>query len=106
MPRLTSATSSSAFLPCRPSTLASNPSAILTPSAFGFDASVEGRHGKNAEELVALVNRGMSPLQVIRAATLNGAELAGLQDDVAAVESGRYADLIAVRGDPLTDIPC
>ncbi len=72
--------------------------------AVGFDASVEGRHGKNAEELVALVNRGMSPLQVIRAATLNGAELAGLQDDVAAVESGRYADLIAVRGDPLTDI--
>jgi imidazolonepropionase-like amidohydrolase len=46
----------------------------------------------------------MRPLQVIRAATLNAAELMSWQDRVGAVEPGKYADLIAVEGDPLTDI--
>jgi imidazolonepropionase-like amidohydrolase len=46
----------------------------------------------------------MSPLEAIRAATVNGAELMGWQEDVGAVEAGKYADLIAVEGDPLTDI--
>jgi imidazolonepropionase-like amidohydrolase len=46
----------------------------------------------------------MPPLQAIRAATMNGAELMGLQNSVGAIEAGKYADLIAVRGDPLADI--
>ena len=72
--------------------------------ASGFDPSTVGLHGKNAGELVGLVRRGVSPADAIRAATVNAAELMGWQDRVGAVEAGRFADLIAVNGDPLTDI--
>jgi imidazolonepropionase-like amidohydrolase len=72
--------------------------------ASGFDASRVGWQGKNANELVALTKRGMPPLEAIRAATVNAAELLGWQDRVGAAEAGKYADLIAVEGDPLTDI--
>ena len=43
-------------------------------------------------------------MEAIRAATVNAAELMGWQEDVGAVEAGKYADMIAVEGDPLTDI--
>lgn len=72
--------------------------------ASGFDAGSPDRQGKNADELVALTKRGMAPLDVIRAATTNAAELLSQQDNVGALEPGKYADLIAVEGDPLTDI--
>jgi imidazolonepropionase-like amidohydrolase len=72
--------------------------------ASGFDASEIGLHGKNAEELVGLVRRGLSPADAIRAATVNAAELLGWQDRVDAVETGKLADLIAVDRDPLADI--
>jgi imidazolonepropionase-like amidohydrolase len=72
--------------------------------ASGFDASEEGRQGKNAVELAGLVKRGMPAKDAIRAATVNAAELLGWQKDVGAVEAGKYADLIAVDGDPLSDI--
>ena len=72
--------------------------------ASGFDASEVGRHGKNAEELASLVQRGLAPLEAIRAATINAAELLSWQDKVGAVEPGKYADLIAVQDDPLADI--
>lgn len=72
--------------------------------ASGFDAGEEGLHGKNAQELVSLVSRGVPPLEAIRASTLNAAELLGWQDRVGTIEADRYADLIAVRGDPLADI--
>jgi len=72
--------------------------------AMGYDASGPERQGKNVAELVAMTKRGMSPLEVLRAATVNAAELLSWQDRVGAVEPGKYADLIAVDGDPLTDI--
>ena len=72
--------------------------------ASGFDASRAGRHGKNANELIAMVKHGMSPLDAIRAATVNAAELMGWEPNVGAVEAGKYADLIAAEGDPLADI--
>lgn len=72
--------------------------------ASGFDASRAGLQGKNAEELVALVKRGLPPADAIRAATVNAAELMGWQDRAGAIEAGKFADLIAVTGDPLTDI--
>jgi imidazolonepropionase-like amidohydrolase len=72
--------------------------------ASGFDASAGARQGKNADELIALTKRGMTPLEAIRAATVNAAELMGWQEDIGALEAGRYADVIAVEGDPLTDI--
>jgi len=60
-------------------------------------------HGKNAKELEALVNRGMTPLQAIRAATLVSAELIDV-DDRAEIAPGLLADIIGVPGDPLADI--
>ena len=60
-------------------------------------------HGRNAKELVALVDRGMTPLQAIRAATTVAAELIDV-DDRGRLEPGLYADVIAVPGDPLADI--
>jgi imidazolonepropionase-like amidohydrolase len=72
--------------------------------ASGFDASSAAKKGRNADELLALTKHGMPPLEAIRAATLNAAELMSWQDRVGALEPGKYADLIAVEGDPLTDI--
>ena len=72
--------------------------------ALGFDSAEAESQGKNALEFVAMTKRGMSNLQAIRAATINAAELLGWQDSVGAIEPGKYADLIAVEGDPLTDI--
>jgi imidazolonepropionase-like amidohydrolase len=60
-------------------------------------------HGRNAKELLALVDRGMTPLQAIRAATTVAAELIDV-DDRARLEPGLLADIVGVPGDPLTDI--
>jgi len=60
-------------------------------------------HGKNAKELLALVDRGMTPLQAIRAATNVSAELLDV-DDRGRLEPGLLADIVGVPGDPLTDI--
>jgi imidazolonepropionase-like amidohydrolase len=72
--------------------------------ASGFDATTPAGQGKNANELVALTEVGMTPLEAIRTATLSNAELIGWQDRVGAIEPGKYADLIAVEGDPLRDV--
>jgi imidazolonepropionase-like amidohydrolase len=72
--------------------------------ASGYDAGNLERQGKNADELVALTKRGLTPIEAIRAATTTAAELLGWQDSVGAIEAGKYADLIAVEGDPLKDI--
>ena len=72
--------------------------------AAGSDASRAKEQGKNALELAGLVRRGFTPIEAIRAATTDAAELMSWQDRVGAIEPGKYADLIAVDGDPLTDI--
>lgn len=72
--------------------------------AIGSDPASVDRHGKNAEELVALAGTGMPPIEVVRAATINAAELLGRQDDIGSIEPGRYADLIGVTADPLADV--
>lgn len=72
--------------------------------ASGYDASSADSQGKNAEELVALVKRGLTPLEAIQAATVSAAELLSWQDQVGAIEPGHYADVIAVDGDPLKDV--
>ena len=61
-------------------------------------------HGRNAKELEALVDRGMTPLGAIRAATLVSAELIDMDDRLGRIEDGYLADIVAVPGDPLTDI--
>jgi imidazolonepropionase-like amidohydrolase len=60
-------------------------------------------HGRNAKELIALVNRGMTPLQALRAATTVSAELIDVSDR-GRLEEGLLADIIAVPGNPLSDI--
>jgi imidazolonepropionase-like amidohydrolase len=72
--------------------------------ADGSDPDSADRHGKNAEELEAMTRRGLTSLEAIRAATIAAADLIGWPNDVGAVEPGKYADLIAVRGDPIADI--
>ena len=60
-------------------------------------------HGRNAKELTALVDRGMSPLEAIRAATTVAAELIDA-DDRGRLAPGLFADVVGVPGDPTTDI--
>jgi imidazolonepropionase-like amidohydrolase len=71
--------------------------------AFGTDAGVS-KHGRNADEFELMVEHGMSPAEAIHAATRNAADLLGLADTIGALEPGKQADLIAVRGDPLADV--
>jgi imidazolonepropionase-like amidohydrolase len=72
--------------------------------ADGSDPASAARHGKNAEELQSMTRRGLTTLEAIRAATVSAADLIGWSDDVGAVEAGKFADMIAVQGDPLEDI--
>ena len=72
-------------------------------TAFGTDAGVYP-HGQNAKQFAFMVKYGMSPLQAIRAATVDAADLLGWTDRVGVVAAGYYADIIAVAGDPLRDI--
>ncbi len=70
---------------------------------FGSDAGVMP-HGTAAGQFKYMVEYGMTPIEAIRAATVNAAEALGRTKDVGAIEVGRYGDLIAVEGDPLKDV--
>jgi imidazolonepropionase-like amidohydrolase len=71
--------------------------------AFGTDAAVYP-HGLNGHEFGKMVEMGMSSLQTIQAATVNASELLGWADRVGTIEPGKFADIIAVQGDPLTNV--
>jgi imidazolonepropionase-like amidohydrolase len=71
--------------------------------AFGTDAAVYP-HGLNAHEFAVMVNLGLTPLQSIQSATINAADLLGWSDKMGAVEPGKWADIIAVDGDPLQEV--
>ena len=58
----------------------------------------------SVETLIHLRDAGMPALEVIRAITVNSAEMLGWQDRIGAIEPGKFADLIAVSGDPIADI--
>ncbi len=70
---------------------------------FGTDAAVYP-HGLNAHEFAVYVKLGMTPLAAIQTATVNDADLLGWSDKIGTVEAGKFADLIAVDGDPLADV--
>lgn len=72
--------------------------------ANGSDPANAREHGANAREVVALRDAGYSNVEAIRAATTSAAELLGRQDRVGSIEAGKYADVIAVSGDPLADV--
>ena len=61
-------------------------------------------HGTQAREYVSMVKYGMTPLTAIQAGLLNGARLLGWDGQIGALKAGYYADIIAVPGDPLSDI--
>jgi imidazolonepropionase-like amidohydrolase len=71
--------------------------------AMGSDA-VHMMFGQNTRELGFLVQAGMTPLDALGAATVNGAEILGLADRIGRVAPGYFADIVAVDGDPATDI--
>jgi len=71
--------------------------------AFGTDQGV-APHGDNAWEFVYMTEAGMPPLVAIKAATIEAAKLIGDEKDLGSVETGKYADLVAVSGDPLANI--
>ena len=70
---------------------------------FGSDAGVLP-HGTVAGQFKTMVQYGMTPMQAIQAATRNAAQALGREKDVGAIEVGRYADIIAVAGDPTANV--
>jgi len=71
--------------------------------ALGTDAAVYP-HGLNAHEFAVYVRLGMTPIQAIRTGTVNAADLLGWSDKVGSIEAGKWADIVAVDGDPLSDV--
>jgi len=73
---------------------------VLGTDAGGFD----WRALNEAKEFEYYVNYGMTPIQAIRTATTTAAELLGWSDKLGTIEPGKWADIVAVSGDPLKDI--
>ncbi|MBI3004347.1 MAG: amidohydrolase family protein [Ignavibacteriales bacterium] len=71
--------------------------------AFGTDAGVFP-HGMNGQEFKLLTDLGMTPMQAIQSATTAAADLLGQSDKIGSLEPGKYADLVAVKADPLKDV--
>ena len=71
--------------------------------ALGTDAGVYP-HGLNAGEFWSMVELGLTPVQALQAGTVNAADLMNWSDRIGSIEKGKFADIVAVHGDPLTDI--
>ena len=71
--------------------------------AFGTDAGVYP-HGDNAKQFFYMVKYGMTPMQAIQAATISAADLLGWKNKVGSIKAGKFADIIAVTGDPMNDV--
>jgi imidazolonepropionase-like amidohydrolase len=71
--------------------------------SFGTDAGV-CPYGTSGKQFAFMVRYGMTPMQAIQAATVNAADLLGHSDQIGSIKPGRFADIIAVSGDPLQDV--
>jgi imidazolonepropionase-like amidohydrolase len=71
--------------------------------AFGTDAGVFP-HGLNARQFAFMVRYGFTPMQAIQSATMQAADLLGLNEKTGSLEKGKFADIIAVEGNPLDNI--
>jgi len=72
--------------------------------AVGTDTGSSMALGRNAKELELLVDAGISPVAAIESATRLAAEALGLANEIGTLETGKFADVIVVEGDPLSDI--
>ena len=71
--------------------------------AYGTDSGVSA-HGDNAQEFSLMVDAGMKPIDALLSATVNSAELLGIDDILGTLEQGKLADIVAIPGNPLEDI--
>jgi imidazolonepropionase-like amidohydrolase len=71
--------------------------------ALGTDSGVS-KHGTNAREAVLMVEAGMPEMEAIKAGTVNSADLLDMSEEIGTIETGKYADIIAVDGSPLDNI--
>ena len=71
--------------------------------AFGTDSGVSA-HGDNAQEFALMVEAGMPPIEAILAATAHTADLLNITESLGTISAGKLADIVAVKGDPLSDI--
>ena len=71
--------------------------------AYGTDSGVYP-HGQNANQFPYMTKHGMTPMQAIQSATIDASDLLGWRKDVGSIAPGKYADMIAIDGDPLADI--
>ena len=71
--------------------------------ALGTDAGVYP-HGENGGEFWSMVTLGLTPVQALQAGTINAAELMGWSERVGSISKGKFADMVAVRGDPIADV--
>ena len=71
--------------------------------SFGTDLGI-CPYGSSAKQFAFMVRYGMTPMQAIQAATSNAADLLGHSSEIGSIKPGKYADLVAVSGDPLADI--
>jgi imidazolonepropionase-like amidohydrolase len=62
------------------------------------------KHGRNADEFELMVKFGMPPVEALKAAHVNAADLLGLAQEIGTIEPGKSADIIAVDGDPLANV--
>jgi imidazolonepropionase-like amidohydrolase len=76
---------------------------IGVPIAMGTDAAVEP-HGMNAREFSLMTANGLEPAQALLAGTAKGADLLGISDQTGTLQPGKYADIVAVAGNPLLNI--
>jgi imidazolonepropionase-like amidohydrolase len=76
---------------------------IGVPLAMGTDAGVEP-HGLNANEFSLMTKNGLPAVQALLAGTANGAELLGMADRIGTLSPGKFADIVAVAGNPLIDM--
>lgn len=71
--------------------------------AYGTDSGVS-RHGTNAEEAILMEKAGMKPMDVLKSATVNAADLINMSDSLGTIEAGKHADIIATGGSALNDL--
>jgi imidazolonepropionase-like amidohydrolase len=72
--------------------------------AFGTDAGAADWTANPAQQFQMMVSHGMTPMEAIQSATMEGARLLGMDKEIGSVEVGKLADIVAVQGDPLADV--